>query len=327
MNRMIAGAALLVSGTMMAHSAELGGNYNQYLYDIDNSLIAKSGITWVRGFINIPRNFLVVDSSGRVTGVLDSNISQEPDSDSDDTDILAISAVSKLIDAKSVMVGGHPVKVILSLKLDFKYMKMGVPEAGSPAMDYLISAVEKCLVKNNLGASIDILVVGNEPMWETPDGDADKYEAFLNLLIDKLDGLRAANAGWKYEIFTGALNRASELKNNAILRKIVKITEENSKVAGVDLHLHVGAISAAEDDVSFARQTFGKDKKIISTEFSLVHLWDNHRNDALADWGAANGYPADMKMYEWINLLERTGIPRVGSRPSSRCSRNMTSTP
>ncbi|MBI4469733.1 MAG: hypothetical protein HY650_10470 [Acidobacteria bacterium] len=108
-------------------------------------------------------------------------------------------------------------------------------------MTYLMRAIEKFLTTHNRGAYIHILVVGNEPMFEVPDSDADKYEAYLQFLIDRVDALRTANAGWTYEIFTGALNRASELgakvPPHPILQKIITITKENTKVSGIDLHL------------------------------------------------------------------------------------------
>lgn len=306
MKRVLLGIVLLV-GSMSARAQELGANYNQNFRDVYNPLIVSSGARWVRAFVNIPRNYLEIDKSGAVTGVLASNITEPADAVSNDSEVLAAAAVSKLIETTSVRVSGQPVKIILSLKVDFKFLKGGVPDANSQEMVYLFSAIEQFLTAHNHGAYIDILVVGNEPMFEVPVSDADKYGTYLNLLIDKVAALRAANAGWKYEIFTGALNRAHELGSaptpNPILQQIVNITKANSKVSGIDLHLHVDDPSVAEADVNFIRNSQGISKKIISTEFSLVGLWDAHKNDPLGAWGKQNGYPEDMRMFEWLNSL------------------------
>lgn len=307
------------SSTPLTLSTELGGGYNQYVYDIDNGLLLKSGVKWVRGYVNIPRNFLefsnecTIDGGCAVIGVLDGNISELPDRDSGNTEILAISALTKLAGSASVITAsGERVKVILSLKTDFKYKNMGIPQVDSPAMTYMMSAIHQVLEQNNLGGYVDIVVAGNEPMYETPlddpHEDAAEYGQFLQMLIGHLEGLKTPENGWKYEIFTGALDKANQARNDPqygpIIQEILDITKHHDDVDGIDLHLHVEGVDNAEADVHFVRHELGTAKKIISTEFSLVGLWDKHRNERLGPWGPRHGYPADWELHRWINRLQ-----------------------
>lgn len=71
---------------------QIGGNCNEAICAISPELVAKSGVPWVRAFVNIPRNYLKFNdlapleppSSAAVppTGVLSANISQPADTDS-----------------------------------------------------------------------------------------------------------------------------------------------------------------------------------------------------------------------------------------------------
>jgi len=296
-----------------AGAQELGANYNGTVCDLYSGLIVKSGAKWVRSFVNVPRNYLEFDDSQHVArGVLEGNITQTPDADSGRTDILANDAISKLMQMHNLKVAGQPVKVILSLKLDFKYKwdskypASGVPDPGSLASGYWISAITKLLEANNLGAYVDVLVLGNEPMFETRTEQADKYATFLSSLIDAVYAERQSS-GWNYQIFVGALNKAATHTNDAILKAVMQAAT-NPKVDGVDLHLHVGSVGEAASDLGFVRNAFvlqGLNKKIISTEFSLLDLWDAHAGDELKSWGPRNGYPFDMQLYEWLNRLMR----------------------
>jgi hypothetical protein len=281
--------------TIDVHSQELGANYNENIDQINNDMILDSGVRWIRGFVHIPRYFLNVSTSGVVTGV---NLSA----------IRNFDPIDKFIGVKELEVGGEPIKTILSFKLDFKFRDMGVPEDGSAAMYYFMTAIETFLKEKDLGAKIDILVVGNEPMWETEQADVDKLEVLTNKLIDLVYAMREERAGWDYKIYTGALNRVNELRNNVILQRIIKITKENDKVDGIDLHPHVRDLNVIRQDLLYIRTQAGISKDIICTEVSAVRLWDDRMNDALGEWGVQNGYPATMKMYEWINELLKKSI-------------------
>jgi hypothetical protein len=331
MKRIVVLAALLlgVAFTALPASAsgpppvtlpQLGGGFNGYLGDINNSLILKSGVKWARAYIDVQRNFLTFSGCPGPqcsVGVLASNIvdtevyaKTDPDTVSPVDDVLAVYAVKKLVAAKSVgcqpPVDGScpPFNLILSLKLDFDYKNAGIPEPNSQYEKAIFDAVTLFLTYNDLGSQIDILVLGNEPMFETPLGNtpqasalaAAKYATFLTRFIAMLHGLQSNHSPyidlWDFKIFTGSLDRpysyvsssASNRSRNTfgpIIQSIIDITAKNPNVAGIDLHEHVASIKDAANDVDYVNAQFalaGANRQIISTEFSMVLLWDSVLN-------------------------------------------------
>ncbi|GEC72759.1 hypothetical protein SAMN05443543_11511 [Flavobacterium flevense] len=276
-----------------AFAQQIGANFNENIENIDPSLLSKAEVKWVRGFVNIPRYFLTVDKNGKVTGVNNKAIKNFD--------------ISPLTNLKGY-------KIILSLKLDFKFKKIGAPEENSMEETYLLNAIKLFLTEKNLGNKINILVVGNEPMWETPNGDAKKLGAITNKIITLSNDLKISQ-NWNYEIFTGALNRVSELQKNDIVAEIIKITKENPLVDGIDLHIHTNELIKANDDPAYIRNEAKITKKIICTEFSIVRLFETYSNESLGLWGTQNGYPSDMKLYEWLNLVQQKAIDKNPIKP------------
>jgi hypothetical protein len=272
---------------------QIGANFNENIENIDASLLSKAEVKWVRVFVNIPRYFLTVDKNGKITGVNNKNIKN-----------FDISPITKL----------RGYKIILSLKLDFKFKNIGAPEENSIEETYLLNAIKFFLIEKKLGDEINILVVGNEPMWETPNEDAKKLGAITNKIITLSNDLKISQK-WNYEIFTGALNRVSELKKNEIVSEIIKITKENPLVDGIDLHIHTNELTKANDDPAYIRNEAQITKKIICTEFSIVRLFEAYNDQPLGIWGTQNGYPYDMKLYEWLNLIQQKALDKTPIQP------------
>jgi len=44
-------------GAGPALNLEVGAGYNEQIANINNSLVAKSGVRWVRAYVNLPRNY------------------------------------------------------------------------------------------------------------------------------------------------------------------------------------------------------------------------------------------------------------------------------
>lgn len=300
MKRIIVLVVLLLSAVTV-QAVELGGGYNEQIGSIYNALIVKSRVKWVRAYVNIPRNYLTYGSNLNppgtpptypIAGVVEDNIFQEPDHVGSDADVLAVAAVDRLINAKTARVDCQPIKIILSLKHDFTYPYQDKPPVGRvpttiAEWGYLLTAIETLLTTNNRGQYIDILVVGNEPMYEVqPNTDqttADNYVAYLNFLIGNLDALKKSNH-WGFEIFVGALNRPSFLTAppNTILPAVLNVLQSNpTSVAGIDLHEHVMDPSEALLDIQLVKQYLQPGQKIISTEFSLIELWTYHQKNPL----------------------------------------------
>ena len=272
----------------IAGSQDIGANYNEGLSEIDPQLIDDSNVKWVRGFVNMS-NFLRIENQA-ITDVRRVAIDN-------------FDGIDNLKAASQVPVeGGGTVKVIFSLKFQFKAQDVG-PPVDATERELLREAVFRLLDKENIWEHIDILVVGNEPMWETPDNqtDIDLLVTWTNYIIDELFEYRSNNANVNFKIYAGALNRYSSLTSNSIRNAILNIAKNNSKVEGLDIHSHVMNFQELQNDVSYIRDVENFTKEIIFTEFSLHRLLQSKLNDNLGSWGIANGYSSTMKLYEWIN--------------------------
>lgn len=272
----------------------VGANFNERIHEIDQAELADSKVSWVRAFINITALTTKTNVNGtvQITGINQTAMNNY--------DAAGLSSASQMSSGT-----GETVKLIISLKYNFKDALGRVPVASGIEADYLTQATLQILERASLGSHIDIVVVGNEPMWETPTGttDINNLEAFTNRMIDEVDGWKSDHSGWTYEIYVGALNRFSELPTNSIRNRILNVAKNNNKVDGLDLHSHVATTTEIVEDFKQLRVDNNFTKGIICTEYSLFRMFENHKNDNLGSWGANNGYTSDMKMWEWINVL------------------------
>ncbi|MGS2741457.1 hypothetical protein [Sinomicrobium sp. M5D2P17] len=278
----------------------LGANFNEEIADIDNDLLENAGVKWVRGFVNINRLFLNYTDERGIWGVRSQAITN-------------FQPIIPFINAKKTATeNGRKVKLIFSLKLQFKNRNMGVPEPGSKGMDLMMKAIEEFLLAKNLGREIAVLVLGNEPMWETPLEDVANYEYFLNSLIDSVGTWKKKNE-WDFKTYIGALNRVSEVRQNAIGNKVLEIAKNNNKIDGLDIHMHVDDILEIEDDLKFIREDMGITKSLICTEFSIVRLFNQHSNDLLGkEFASQYGYPENTRIFQWLNsamVAAQSGTP------------------
>ena len=291
---------VILSGMNHVKSQDLGANFNEAIAGIDTSLVAKSKVKWVRGFVNIPAKLLNINNEGVLSGVNQTAINNYTDH-------------INFLNAKKVITDGEAVKLIFSLKTNFKHLNVGVPLIGSEEMSYWLNAIEQLLVNKGIGNSIDILVLGNEPMWETENEDASTYGLFLNYLANVAADWKT-KYNWTFDIYSGALNRAKELSSNPILNQVINVTIRNNNIVGIDLHPHCKTIDQTEDDLSFVRSKIAYKKDVILTEFSLNRMFVDHGNDPIGGWGVQYGYKPELLMYQWLNILM---IDAAAGRPHS----------
>jgi hypothetical protein len=307
-----------------ALNLEIGAGYNEQIANINNSVIAKSGARWVRAYVNLSRNYWVFANTfspppsptpspwprSAITGLEEGNIIQQTSNVSSDADTLAVAALDQLINAKTVFADGAPVKVILSLKHDFSFPypdKAIVPPdqfpdfstaSGKAEIEEMVASIENLLITNNRGDSIDILVTGNEPMFEIqPNSDPDtarKYKLYLNYLLAELVSLKArqnlkSGNTWDFQIFVGSLNSPINPPPaaNVILPAVLEVARDNVNVAGIDLHEHVAATDEVHSDIQYVkdqtkfRALGALPLQIISTEFSIIRLFEANLNNPL----------------------------------------------
>jgi hypothetical protein len=288
---------------------QIGGGFNESIANVNNSLIAQSGIRWVRAYVNLARNFWIfgpattnVPPRYPIIGFNTNNLIQDAANVSTDGDVLAIAALDQLINTKTVAPAGQPMKVILSLKHDFSYPypagttnfpfdqfpDLSTPD-GAAAVGHMVSAIFNILTTNERGAAVDIVVTGNEPMFEiqpnTNPVTASNYAKYLNHLVGQLAALRASN-GWTYQIFVGALNSplSPPPTNNLIAPAILGVASTNTNVAGIDLHEHVASTNEVASDIIYVKNQMSNRTtpwKIISTEFSIIRSLETNMTTQL----------------------------------------------
>ncbi len=178
----------------------LGANFNERIVDVIPEHLASENVEWVRVFVNVSR-FINVDDNGNITGINEQLMSSYQD-------------MQILKELSNHKVNGERIKIIFSYKYDFKRRNMGVPDIGTPEAGYIMEVSKRLLEKSNIGGDIDILVVGNEPMWETENADVNKLGLFTNYMINQVDEWRRTVPEWNYEIYAGALNRVSDFGFN-----------------------------------------------------------------------------------------------------------------
>jgi hypothetical protein len=304
---------------------EIGAGYNEQIANINNEIIDKSGARWVRAYVNLARNYWVFANTfpppqpsptpnpwptSAITGIIDGNLIQQASSVSSDADTLAVAALDQLINTKSVFANGSPVKVILSLKHDFSYPYPGnatispdqFPDFATPAgkaeIELMVDSIINILTTNNRGNSIDIVVTGNEPMFEIqPNNNPDtgrKYKLYLNYLIDELVALKAqqntlSGNSWDFQIFVGALNSKLDPSNaaaNVIIPAVLEVARDNVNVSGIDLHEHVADPKQVRADIQYVKDNTkfrplgAQPLQLISTEFSMIKLFEANMNNA-----------------------------------------------
>jgi len=286
-------AFTLYFGIFQANGQIVGANFNERIWEINQNEIADSKVSWIRAFIPITSfvNTSMINGVKQITGINQAKL--------DSYDAASLVSVSQMSS------GSETIKLIISFKFNFLTATNRVPAARSSEADILVNITNQLLNKSGLGNNIDILVVGNEPMWETPTGttNVDNLGAFTIRMINEVYNWRTTNSNWKYDIFVGSINRFSQLSTNPIRNKILSIAKNNDKVVGLDLHCHIGSTTEIVEDFRQLREDNGFTKEVISTEFSLFRIFEDHKGDNLGTWGANNGYSSTMKVWEWIDVL------------------------
>ena len=203
-------------------------------------------------------------------------------------------------------------KLIVSLKWDFKANwgdkpRMRVPEPGSNGEEALVRWGGALL--SAIGEPVDVVVLGNEPMWETLDPDVKVEDppivAFTRTVKDHLvsDGDHGDPT-----YLVGAFNRGHDdyLREQAFpqfYRAMTEFVREDPDVDGVDLHVHFDGLSQAEAMIANAREAF-PDEVITATEFSPVWRYDRNVHAPVADSEAGAAFARDHGLPDGMTAVE-----------------------
>lgn len=173
---------------------------------------------------------------------------------------------------------------VLSLK--FPYPDEPIPTPGSPAMRTEIRRLDEVLPE--VLGKVDILAIGNEPFIESREQDHDDrintfYEQIARHVIDA-----RSRAGAKTQLYMGALNHLDRPKwRTPATERWMSFVERTPELSGVDIHPHLSERGADQQYLDYVLPKMRSDQTFLATEFSLVLLYREHLEDAVAPKFAA----------------------------------------
>jgi len=239
-------------------SSVVGANLNgrpRRLLD-GHELIDASDTRWVRAFLD----------------VREKQASATPPAD--DPDVLALRQVAR----------ERACHLVVSLKWDFAARwgdkpPMAVPRPDSAAERDLFRTATECL--EAIGADLDVVVLGNEPMWETRAGDIRVDDPpIVGFTRNAKDHLVRHGDHGDPTYLVGAFNRNdSDRMRERVYPQFYEgmydFVREDGDVDGVDLHLHFVGLADAEGMIAAAREAL-PDGVITATEFSPMWRYVRH---------------------------------------------------
>jgi hypothetical protein len=231
-----------------ARSTVIGVNYNGAFHNYDPTNMATTNTVWFRGFID----YFAFKNGQR-------NLSTDPD-------ILALEACHN---------AGY--KSVVNIKFDYSNMAFPATQSGiNSALSYL----------NTLLAAIypycDVIVGGNEPFIESQTYDRGTH--LLNFYEAVANNIHTfeANQLRKAPLYVGAFNNLWNTSwQTTTTANLLAFVKANTWITGIDLHIHHTNASDVTGAFNYAAPKILSTQQIIVTEFSLVHLWNNHMSDLI----------------------------------------------
>ncbi|SBV31549.1 conserved exported protein of unknown function [uncultured Sphingopyxis sp.] len=275
----VAGAALASQpGAAMAQGA-LGANFNEHYEDVDYRELDSAGAKWIRLFLPMPQ----VDRGAAGHG-----------------------AIRTVLDA-----GARGYKTIFTLK--WPQNDRDFAKAGSAEFARELARLDAVLPL--VMGKVDILVIGNEPYFETREQDRDlDLNAFYEAMAGRIIAYRKANCGGdcKTKLYMGALNRLDLRKNiTPSTERWLAFVKATPEIDGVNIHPHVPRIELSKAFLDYILPRMRPEQTFIVTEFSLVGWWQQNLAKPVAP-AFADKYraPRDAQNWQIIKAALETPFPK-----------------
>jgi hypothetical protein len=82
-------------------------------------------------------------------------------------------------------------------------------------------------------------------------------------------------------------------------------------VTGVDLHLHAASVAEMREAILWARGQLGDEKRLISTEFSLVQYFKRHMSKPVpSSFAEQHGIDESWQVHQYLNYAVHNPRPR-----------------
>lgn len=294
---------LLSPGAAVAdevHSSDttpvLGANLNGRPHRLDDrfDLLEASGTRWVRAFLDVREKH---GSDGRPA---------------DDPDVVALRRAAR----------EHDCRLAVSLKWDFaaswgRRDPVSVPRPGSERERELHECATRYL--DAIGEPVDVVVLGNEPMWETPNADVTSDDPRILAFTRNLKDHLVEHSDADPVLLAGAFNRLYDAPVredfSAFYRGTLDFVREDDDVDGVDLHVHFDELGEAEEMVARARDAL-PDAVLAATEFSPVMRYERFTDvpidcsDAGKRFAERYDVPSGTTAAEYLDAATDDPVPR-----------------
>ena len=275
----VAGSVLALQPVAAAAQGALGANFNEHYEDVDYRELDSAGAKWIRLFLPMPQ----VDRGAAAHG-----------------------AIRTTLEA-----GARGYKTIFTLK--WPQTDRDFPKAGSAAFARELARLDAVLPL--VMGKVDILVIGNEPYFETREQDRDlDLNAFYEAMAGRIIAYRNANcgSGCKTRLYMGALNRLDLKKNiTPSTERWLAFVKATPEIEGVNIHPHVPKIELSKAFLDYILPRMRPEQTFIVTEFSLVGWWQQNLTRPVAP-AFADKYQAPRTAQNWqiIKAALETPFPK-----------------
>lgn len=214
-------------------------------------------------------------------------------------------------------------RLILNLMWDFtgiigRKERHNVPESGSSRETALFEYATKLL--KAVDHPPDIIVLGNEPMWETPDEDIQGSDApFMPFTRNLKNHLVQNYSTDDSNLLLGALNRLHDgyLERNfpEFRRKFFEMARNDDDIDGVDVHVHFKKTQNAEEMMATARQEV-PDGIVTTTELSPAGRYNEHKDTPIGESQAGQQFANQYDISEGTTVQEYFAMAINEPRPA-----------
>ena len=215
------------------------------------------------------------------------------------------------------------VNLVVSLRWNFVGIfgnkeRTNVPPSGSSREASLYEHATELL--DAIDGPVEVVVLGNEPIWETPDGDVrgkdSRLLAFTHGLKDHLVGNYTTGDP---RLLVGSFNRLydADVQNRygQFYGQLFDMARNDDDIDGIDLHVHYAGLDQAETMLATARNEV-PDGMITTTEFSPMWRYTRNTDAPIASFEGGRefidsyGFPDDMTVREYFELAKDDPRPR-----------------
>ena len=274
-----------------APTPSIGGSLNGRPHRLNDSLglVEKSNTEWMHAFLDVREK-------------VDQDVSPK-----EDPDIEALRRLSR----------DTGTKLIVSLQWDFmglfgKKQPKHVPPSESDRERALFEFATELLAAIN--RPVEIILLGNEPIWQTLNEDLLGSDAPLLRFTRRLkDHLVQNYSTGNPRFLVGSLNRLYDAsvrnKFGPFYRKLFKMARNDDDIDGVDLHVHYDELREARTMLTVAREAL-PDGTITATEFSPIWRYKRNTDERITAFVGGDqfanryGHPNNMTVLEYFKAAQ-----------------------